>query len=418
MTAQSQIRHVNCTQCGGSLELRGGHKVLSLNCRHCGSVLDPRQDFAVLARFASAQRPATAFEIGARCSFHGVEFTLIGTVGYEAEDSSWLEHLLYSPTHGYMWLSEERGHHILSRRSRDLPSPATAARLDTKDPVRMGGETYRTYERYRARVHYVEGELTWIARQGDSLTITECVAPPKILSYERSGNELEYQVGEYLPRAEVYQAFGRRAPRFKPRGVHPAQPFVPGVFAAAFSGAGRIYALVALGLLLLTWLFGGGTQLLRQDIANVNGPLPDMRFTIDDPDRLLRLELTAPLRNQWGFYEVNILDRQNRPALSLGKEISYYFGREGGESWSEGSQTVNSLFKVPAAGEYRFEIESSEGSRGRPPRLTVELNSGYTVRRYFVILLILCVIAAVLLPAQRIIFSAKRWAPVMEDDDD
>ena len=53
----------------------------------------------------------------------------------------------------------------------------------------------------------------------------------------------------------------------------------------------------------------------------------------------------------------------------MAKEISYYSGGSGEDSWSEGSTEAGAFFRAPSTGEYSLEIfaEGGTGYRGRNP---------------------------------------------------
>ena len=50
-----------------------------------------------------------------------------------------------------------------------------------KSKFKARGHEFKVYEKYKARVNFVEGELTWIAEKGDEVTITDGIAPGDIV---------------------------------------------------------------------------------------------------------------------------------------------------------------------------------------------------------------------------------------------
>jgi hypothetical protein len=105
-------------------------------------------------------------------------------VGRYAE-GGWVDLLLFSPTHGYTWLTYENGHYTFARRTRTcLGSEMWTQAL--KLSVECGEQRFRLYERYEAEITYVAGELTWLAQVGDRSTVAEAIAPPWLLSAEKT----------------------------------------------------------------------------------------------------------------------------------------------------------------------------------------------------------------------------------------
>lgn len=419
----SELRQIACTQCGGPLELRGGHRVRTLNCGHCGAVLDAWREFSALAKFSNRRRPITPLDLGMQGKIHGIEFTVIGLAEYRSEGIyRWVDHQLFSPTHGYAWLTHNEGHFVFSRRVRDLPTPTQPNFAKPKQIARMRGHELRFYETYQAKIHYVEGELTWIAREGEGLRASEAVDPPFILAYEReeSDQEIAYQWGEYLPAREVAQSFGLDPKRlFPPKSIHPAQPFAPSALGTAFHRVGLGFAGLALAMLLAILLWGGGTSILSTQIQHP--ALADARpaFQVNQAGQLMKLDLYTPINNLWTGYTVQVIDANTQiPVLGLYREIAYYSGYEGGESWSEGSRGASALFRIDQPGAYylTMELESNTSPQALPP-LKISLREGVVVARYVFLLLLVCLVAGCWQPVARMVFEARRWGEVAEDDD-
>lgn len=421
MTGKSDdtVRSISCTECAAPLHLHGGHKVRTLTCSYCGSVLDMRDEYKVLHSFLNRRRPPAPFELGASAELRGVQFTIIGLIEFQTADcSGWLEYSLYSPTHGYAWLEIENGHFVLSHRVRD--APLTAVPTARKQTFKARGRTFEVFERYSAKITYVEGELTWIARAGDAVLITDAVDPPFVYSIERTAEEEEYSFGEYIEAQTVYAAFGIKDAPPKPSGVHPAAPFRESGITAAMSRAAMFFVPLALGLSLYALLWGNGAPLLSTDISTEQFTAGSQTETFDvsDANSLLQLELHSQLNNAWAWFEVEIL-KDSEVVYSLGKQISYYSGYDGGEHWSEGNQSAKAYFKLPQAGTYALSVTGvgGTGERGTTPQnasLRVSVREGVVVGRYFLALLVITSLAFAWRHLARLIFETRRW----QDDDD
>lgn len=420
-SAQDNLRSIACTQCGAPLQLLGGHRVRSVTCGYCGSVMDSRAEFEVVERFQNLKRPPSPIKIGMQGKLHDVSFTVIGVVQWQDDDGErWLEHLLFSPTHGYAWLEYDRGHFIFSRRIRDVPAVPTIARRR----FRFDDRDYRVFSTYGARVVFVEGELTYLASVGDRCMLTDAISPPYMLCVERTESEEEYLTGEYLDPQAVYEAFGIDQRPLRRYSVHCAQPFRPGPLSEGMFRAALLFCPLSILIFLGIWLLGGGQVIASGKIpAGASGRVEQSAtFDITDPDSLLRLELRSNADNGWAFIDVDVI-RDNESVLSIAKGISYYSGYSGGEYWSEGSQSASAYFKLDQPGTYKLQL-ASEGGRGDAPsdrdRVTVDfsLREGVTVSRYFLGLSILFTLAIAWRLAKRWLFEARRWKSEQEDDDD
>ncbi|MGI9420678.1 MAG: DUF4178 domain-containing protein [Geminicoccaceae bacterium] len=421
----AKVRAINCTACGATLDVFGGHRVKSLVCGYCGSVMDSHAGYQVLQRYRhQPDRPYAPLAIGMEATLKGVPFTIIGMVQYVshqsgpgwAESYDWISFQVYSPTHGYAWLTWNKGHYFFSYRTRDLPRPALPDRLVQKMSVRLDDRTFRMFERYPATIAYIEGAFTWIAKRGERVQVVEAIDPPRMFSFERNENELEYSIGDYMDPALVHAAFGIDPPG-RPEGIHPAQPYDAGRLMPALAKVGPIFAAVALLGFFLVVLFGGGREIVRYDGGSARGS-QTISFTVGNADQLLELELSAPVTNNWVYYDVAVnAAGSDETVLSLGKEISYYEGYDSDGRWTEGSRRAKALFKVPAAGDYEIEIKPAEAVGSVPP-LSMRVSEQILVKRYMVMLLILSALAMLVPHFHRRRFEKRRWADVLEDDDD
>ncbi|MEZ5479328.1 MAG: DUF4178 domain-containing protein [Thiolinea sp.] len=421
-----KLRSIRCTHCGAPLTLYGGgHKIRTLNCEFCGSVLDVRQEYQVLHRFSNQERPACPFTLGMQGQIKGMAFTIIGVVAWEdVEQYQWVDLLLFSETRGYAWLTYYQGHLMFSRRTRELPN-VNVWNLAPKFKFRAGTREYRFFERYRAHIVYVAGELTWIASQGDSSLLLEAIDPPHLYTVERNDSEVEYGLGEYLEdRAAVFKSFGITDKPARLSTIHPAQPYRSRFF-TPLSKAARPFVAVAAMAALLIWLFFGGTEIYSEqlDAAAIRNGAGTHEFEVTRPNSLLALKVDTQLQNAWSFFDINIRQGAN-DIFSIGKEVSFYEGRDDEGYWSEGSRSATALFKVPAAGNYSLHITQAEGgtgeSSGAPPATTVNLTlkQGYVSSYYFVWLLVISAIATLSGFIARRLFETKRWKTVLGDDDE
>lgn len=421
-----KLRSIKCTSCAAPLTLHGGgHKVRTINCEFCGAVMDARKHFSVLHKFSHQEKPFSPFSIGMQGQVKGVDFTIIGIVAWEdTEAFQWVDMMLFSPTHGYAWLTYYEAHLVFSRRTRDIPN-LNVWNLAPKYEFSAGDKKYKFFERYRAKITYVAGELTWVAKQGDSSHMIEAIAPPYMYSVEHNGSEIEYGLGEYIedPGA-IYKSFGVTEKPPKPKTVHPAQPYRSKVL-EPLSKAARPFVVLAAALMVIIGMFFGGSEIFNEQInsSELLTGSATREFTVTRPGRLMELTLDTQLKNAWGFFDISIRKDAN-DIFSFGKNVSYYEGVDDGESWSEGSRSVNAHFKVPEAGSYALHIQMAEGGMGEtgttPPatNLRVSLKQGYISNHYFMLLLVLTGIAALAGFFSKLFFESKRWKSVLGDDDE
>lgn len=425
MSHNRDVKSIRCTSCGAPLTLHGGgHKVRTLNCDYCGAAMDVHKNFKVLAQFnrARTMRPECPLDLGMQGEIQGVEFTIIGMVGWKSVyGDTWLDLLLFSPTHGYTWLSYNGGHYVFSRRVRDIPDRDLAFRLEPKkDKVLFAGREYRFFESYHAEIIYVAGELTWLAKVGEKTVQAEAIDPPFLLSSDKRKQEREFYVGEYLDAAYIHEQFAASDELPEKQGVHPAQPYSSPKL-KAMGKAAQLFILVTLVLGLFVLFSFGGEKILSKhiDSTQLQNKKPYITsFEITKPKRLVQLRMLTNLNNAWSYFEVEV-NKDGKNILGLGKEVSYYSGYDG-EHWSEGDSTTTALFRVPEAGKYELKLTQVEGGQQyntTPPAVAINLgiSEGYVSPRYFFYLCFLSLIIAAFYLYRRFRFEKKRWADVIED---
>ncbi len=410
------IQALTCPNCGGSIDiLGGGRQVVSLTCKYCGCVLDAEDDFKILAQFKKVKIPPSPFRIGMQGEIKGVKFTIIGMVAYSCSvgrttgEDTWIDFMLFSPTHGYAWLSYEEGVLIFSRRTRSIPSQ-NMPRLSPKEKLVFEGKTYKFYESYFAYVTFVQGELTWVARKNDRVYIFEAIRPPFGLSLERTKNESEYSISEYLKAKDVYESFG--VSREVSEGFHPLKPFSAPLL-KAFSSVSAVFMAISAVIILFILIYKSGTT-VREDFFSTRSR--QINFHIDNPKHLVELEINTNVNNSWVYYDISVIDEHNEEVYSLGKEISYYHGYEGGESWSEGSRQTSAFFKVSKAGDYLLLFNAPENRHSVATQVIIK--EGVIRPYYFVWLLIFFFAASTLYVIRYASYQAKLWKHLQDDDDD
>ncbi|UWQ17278.1 DUF4178 domain-containing protein [Jannaschia sp. M317] len=379
------VSAINCTNCGAGLEVLGGGRVTTQVCGYCGARLDANDAYRVLSVHAGMVRPETPFALGMTGEVDGVPFTIIGILEllerWEGEEWRWIDHMLYSPTHGYAWLTLEDGHTLLTRKVRDVPGgvflTATAVeRADARPTVGWRGSTYTYYATSNWQVDFVEGEFTWRAARGQRGTTVSLM--PKgvasdMLGYSDNGTEREIEVTRYFP--EAAQAFG--VDGTVKQGVHPLQPYKAADgkgFYVTWFGA-LTAASVALALAVLAT---NGEQ--RPLFNGAPTDLPEVfAFDVASTARPVRVQMQQLLHQAWAEYDITLTDPRGTLLAETGRGISYYYGGSGDDAWSEGSRYSDLTFQPTTPGPYRLELslaEAGAGGGGADIRVTVQEGRG------------------------------------------
>jgi hypothetical protein len=225
---------VSCPQCGGPLTLVAPDKTERVACPNCLALLDATQGNLKYLDTLKASEHHPLIPLGKAGTFRGVEYTLIGfmarSVTFDGVDYFWTEYLLYQPRDGFRWLVHSDQHWNFVR-------PISAGAVRTSPAIaRCDGRDFRIFQRALATVRHVLGEFYWKVTVGEQVDCADYISPPDILSVEvsrsadaaeqiarRSAREVNCSLGNYVPLAEIEQAFGvHNLPRGF--GVAPNQP--------------------------------------------------------------------------------------------------------------------------------------------------------------------------------------------------
>jgi hypothetical protein len=248
-----------------------------------------------------------------------------------------------------------------------LPISAAAVR-DSGDAATFEGRSYRAFARGRPVIDYVVGELYWKAQVGDVAETVDFVAPPRILSCEKSDGEIQWSEGEYVPTSVLTRAFGLGAlPR--PQGVAPCQPNPH-----TLRGSALVFAVLA-GLMLLSSLafeLGSDKRVIaEQQIAMPPSetaikagllrppPLFLPAFELPSGPSTLMMELESDLDNGWTSIGAALLNEATGEIAETELLAEHYHGVTDGESWSEGSSDATEYFGALPAGRYILRLTPS-----------------------------------------------------------
>ncbi|MCB9763218.1 MAG: DUF4178 domain-containing protein [Alphaproteobacteria bacterium] len=364
------VRTLRCPNCGGTLSLRAPGASQAIACEYCGSELSLAEHGEVTEAILRAQAVDRLWkpllELGSKGRLRGIDWEIIGAmrraVRVDGVDYGWTEYLLYNPYRGFRWLVEANGHFNLVRLLADVP-PGGGGNY-TPDRLNYQGDTFKHFQSGQARVRRVLGEFTWQVHAGDAAGTADWVAPPRMLSRERTHNETTWSLGEYLPVAEVRAAFG---PTPEPHGIAPNQPnpFAdPAVTRRSHLFTGALVA-IALAVWALAFVIADNDTLLAQrytaravDSTEVFVSEP---FEVPDTARRnLKVSVESDLTRSLGQVHVALLNLDDSTAYLV--------------SGSAGSANRNSAWlRRVNPGRYVARVEVAKNSTTALPPIDVQL---------------------------------------------
>jgi hypothetical protein len=351
--------------------------------------------------------------LGCAGQLKGKRWTTIGfqvrSITVEGITYEWREYVLWNPEGGFRYLTEYDGHWNDVTTVKGLPREVVA---DSKLTVDYLGTRFKHFQNAQATTRFVLGEFPWEARVGDKVWNDDFVAPPLMLSRESSPNEITWSLGTYTPPRLISEAFKLEKPLPAPRGVYANQPNP-----STGAGLGRMFAAFAAALLLLfIWrqatarderVFGGGFRFDPR--AGDTAAFVTKVFELKGHASNVSLRFDTDLDNDNAFFNVALIPESGGSGFEIGRNVSYYYGVDGGEAWSEGSPSDQVILPSVAPGRYYLRVEPEHD--GLKP-VIYTINAKRDVPRIWPFLVALGVLGAapLLSLSMRAAFEKKRWA--------
>ncbi len=416
MTRAPGLGSINCTQCGAGLSVLGGGRVLTQVCGYCGAMLDSQDNYKILTSIGKRDHPSSPVRIGMELTVEGVIFTVIGTIGkverWSGGVARWVEHQVFSPTHGYAWLTWEDQHFTFSRKVRDFDvgrwwiTPAQVEAAETPPWRVYRGENYKYYETSISEIDFLEGEFNWIPAIGETTTAVTLLGHSAMLSLVDGKTEKEVELTTLLPREAVAREMGADLPA-GPEPRHPLSPYTPlpeEGFAARVLGWS---ALVAFVLALLFAAISGPRVLDVQDVALSTTPV-SFPFEITNASQIARLRLGTDVTNNWLVIGTRITGPDGGLLVEGERLVEYYTGRDAEGTWIEGYRSATLRFRPEVAGPHQITLALAEGGNGNS--LSVQIDEGKVTYFWLIVIGGLFVAAWIFLKARRAIHWKRRFA--------
>jgi len=397
----------SCPKCRHVITPKGKALTVSLSCTSCGTyfyVFDKSYE-----EFLNKYGPA--IPLGSRGKIKGVLYEVMGfTVKRERKYRYiWHEYFLFNPHHGIAFLSEHDGNWNFLRPYAKHPFLHT---LVDKPEIAEG--KFSLYAKYRAEVLYATGEFfTDIIKSTESSTHHEHINPPYILNFEEGDKQLGAYLGEYVTPKEVASAFDLPIQKLPPKKSFGYTE--PHSFSVNESVLLNI-TIVTLALAFLLQLVLNETAQnkkvleahFRQENLKGQKMFTTPSFEITGEVKNMEVKIRAPIDNDWFFAEYALINEKNNEEYVFTKEIEYYHGVEGGESWTEGNNESEAFLSSIPAGRYHINIYPEFSTKSHEFHITVYRDVPF-YSNFWILFFTLCLFPAGFY-GYKYYLETKRWA--------
>ena len=418
--ARPRLTTLNCSQCGGALELRAPDTAERIWCPYCGAGHDVTEGKLQFFRKLRKMRIEPRIPLGTTGTIDGDAYVVAGFMQRAVRfdrDYYWTEYLLYNRERGYRWLvnSDDHWSFVTPLRPGEVhdPNPGAAA-----PSLSYGGRAYRIFQTATARVTHVIGEFYWRVEVGEQVDTADYVSPPFGISKEvtRSGaSEISYSHARYMEPKEVAAAFGiERPPR--PHTVGPMQPF-PGK--SLLKPWLLMFALLV-GVTIFLQVTLPGRVVHRQTYELTTAAVPqgapeNVRVLFSQPFQLSgqhNVKVSAGavgLNNSWVHLALDLVSEESDRMTSFEAPLEYYSGVDQGERWSEGSFRDNTYLSRPEAGRYVLRVEAQWEQGKAPPLVEISVREGVFRFLYFLLAAVAISILPLLAAIRQLSWESRRW---------
>lgn len=410
-----QARALNCPQCGAAIVLRSLGNAQTVVCASCHTILDAKDPhLQILQKFQviTGEVPPL-IPLGTRGKLRGTDNEVIGfqrrSIKVEGIRYDWHEYVLFNPYKGTRYLTEYNGHWNDITVCKQLPTVEFAS-------ATYLGETYKHFQTAEANTNYVLGEFPWQVRVDEHATATDYVHPPRVLSSEKTGNEVTWSLGEYTYGADIWKAFNLPGSPPEPVGVYENQPSpvsdkVKAIWAAFLAFAIFLFVLMAV----FDFTSNKGTVFESTYRLDSGEPKGEASFVSDEfslEGRTSNVEITtsANVSNSWIYLNYALINQDTGQAWDFGREVSYYYGYDSDGSWSEGSQKNTVIVPSVPAGHYYLRIEPEVDPKHAPITYSVQVKRDVPVLGFFGIAFLALLLPAMAITWRSISFERARWS--------
>jgi len=348
------IQHT-CPKCKHLNVPKGKALTLALTCEKCNLYFCTQSN--IHDEFRDRYAPVLA--VGSVGEIEGVKYRLMGfTVKRERKYRYiWHEYFLFNPNVGIAFLTLYDGNWNFLKPYSKHPWLFSSV----VDPHIEEGK-FRLYAKYKAELLFASGEFfTDIIDVTESSTHYEHINPPYILNFEDNHHHLSAYLGAYISPAEVAEAFGVSLEKLpKKKGMGYTEPLL---LSFEESTLLRITGIAFVLAVFVQFIFSSSA--LNESVfqahfneANLNGQkmFSTKSFELKGGVKNVEFKISAPISNDWFFAEYSLINEQNNEEYVFTNEIEYYYGREDGESWSEGSNEGDAFLSSIPEGKYHINI--------------------------------------------------------------
>jgi hypothetical protein len=413
-----KVQAIECPNCGGTIQLRGFGRSLSAVCIQCLSIIDTQSPtLQVLQQFQAAERVVPLIPLGKRGKLHGDPWEVIGfqcrQIVVDSTPYEWREYVLFNPYKGYRYLTEYDGHWNDVKPINGVPEETTKG---GKRARKWLNQTFTHFQASSAETTYVMGEFPWQVRVGERAFCDDYISPPLMLSSEKTDMEVTWSLGEYTTGDTIWKAFELPGAPPAAKGIYANQPSPHQKGAAGWS-LFLLFLAATFVMLIGSLILMSRKAVFRQTFSYTAGTQAEASalvtpvFQLEGRTTNVEVEVLTDLDNQWAYFSMALINEQTGQGYDFGREVGYYHGVDGGESWTEGKKGDSVVIGSVPSGRYYLLVqpEMDPAARGKTMRYEVHVRRDVPDYLPFVFVPFLLLIPPIIKSFRKVGFESRRW---------
>ncbi|QEE49082.1 DUF4178 domain-containing protein [Flavobacterium alkalisoli] len=292
---------------------------------------------------------------GQKAKLFGKEYEVTGAIVKKVPPKYfWREYILVSKDGEKRYLSETNGHWIFLEESPDLYDVSYYPRTLTHNNIQT-----KLYDYASCSIVQCEGFFDFEIPSRE-IKMVEYINPPYVVSIEITGKDEVTYFGKHISASDVKKAFKIEHMPEK-TGVGIVQPYLFDVRNMAI-----ILSCFALLILIGHLIIYSGREETTVLSKNMNFSEFNNKdyvsdsFVLNGASAPLTIALSSDVNNSWAALQVALINESTNEEIYASKDIEYYHGYEGGESWSEGSQNEKFYICGVPQGKYHLTLTPSK----------------------------------------------------------
>lgn len=400
-----------CFNCNGSIESLLDYIAETIVCPHCNSVNEYKDGKLkttknnVSFKLKSA-KIAPVLKVGSEGHINKIRYKVTGWARKKEIGTSyyWDEYTLYNPSSGLAFLTRYNDHwtFILEQKNKPIIKRTNAF---------YDNNQYQLFSKYYSKIIEAEGEFPYTFSEQEDVEIIEYIHPPYLLSSEKINNTTTWYKGEYIYSEDIKNGFQLKSitPSY---GIGQIQPF-PKLNNTKLILFLTFLAVFWMVLQTIFYITCHNEVVLSQNItvndSNSNKEITTKSFDLKYGTSNVQINLNCLLFNNWQYTEFTLVNETTGETFNLGLEVEYYAGYEGGESWSEGSNSASKFISKVHEGKYHLVITPSKEMMGPPLNVQIDVIRDVFMTSNGVLLLLGFAIYPIIIYIRHNYRENKRW---------